>query len=265
MLDQLNMRGLNKVEVAIRRLQMFEPTEGYYLCFSGGKDSCVIKALADMAGVKYDAHYNLTSVDPPELIHFIKEKHPDVEFEVPRYKDGTRKTMWNLIPYKKMPPTRIVRYCCEHLKEGGGEGRFCVTGVRHAESAKRTQRGGLEVAAKGRKRMRVDPDNPDNEEMVRVCPNRGKHILNPIIDWEDADVWEFIKTYNVPYCSLYDQGYKRLGCIGCPMASNRQNELEKYPKYKRAYIRAFDRMLRNMDKATTWETGEDVYEFWVSK
>lgn len=103
MLNQLNMNGLNKVEVAIKRLQMFEPDEGYYLCFSGGKDSSVIEALADMAGVKYDAHYSLTSVDHPELVRFIKDKHPDVLFEVPRYKDGTRITMWNLIPRKKMP------------------------------------------------------------------------------------------------------------------------------------------------------------------
>lgn len=110
MLNQLNMSGLDKVEVAIKRLQLFEPEGGYYLAFSGGKDSVVIKALADMAGVKYDAHYNVTSVDPPELVQFIRIYYPDVEWEYPRYKDGTRITMWNLIPRKKMPPTRIVRY-----------------------------------------------------------------------------------------------------------------------------------------------------------
>lgn len=168
------------------------------------------------------------------------------------------------IAYKDMQVDHLIPVG-GYKEQGTNDMENLVTGVRHAESAKRTQRGGLEVAAKGRKRLRVDPDNPDNEEMVRVCPTWGKHILNPIIDWEDEDVWEFIKTYNIPYCSLYDQGYKRLGCIGCPMASNRQEELEKYPKYKQAYVRAFDRMLKNMDKATTWQTGEDVYEFWVSK
>ena len=141
MIEQINIYGKNKVEVAIERLRLFEPPNGYYLSFSGGKDSVVIKALADMAKVKYDAHYNITSVDPPELVRFIKEKHPDVMFEVPRYKDGTQITMWNLIPRKKMPPTRIMRYCCESLKESGGEGRFCVTGVRHSESVKRRLRG----------------------------------------------------------------------------------------------------------------------------
>lgn len=146
MIGQLNMSGMDKVEVALKRLQTFEPPEGYYLAFSGGKDSVVVKALADMAGVKYDAHYSSTSVDPPELIYFIRENQPDVRFDYPTYKDGTRATMWNLIPRKKMPPTRIVRYCCEVLKEGGGEGRFVVTGVRWAESARRANsRSGLEL------------------------------------------------------------------------------------------------------------------------
>lgn len=93
MIGQLNIYGEDKVETAIKRIKMFEPEEGYYLCFSGGKDSVVIKALADMAGVKYDAHYSLTSVDPPELVRFIKDEHPDVVIEIPRDKDGKHITM----------------------------------------------------------------------------------------------------------------------------------------------------------------------------
>ena len=268
-IGQLNIGGLDKVETAIKRFQTFEPPEGYHLAFSGGKDSVVVKALADMAGVKYDAHYSSTSVDPPELIYFIRENHPDVRFDYPTYKDGTRATMWNLIPRKKMPPTRIARYCCEVLKEGGGEGRFVVTGVRWAESARRANsRSGLELSdgTKTGRRLREDPDNPENAKMARFCPTKGKHILNPIIDWEDSDVWEFIHRCDIPYCELYDQGYKRLGCIGCPMSTRRAEELERYPKYKRAYLRAFEKMLKELDKsgkATKWKTPEDVMEWWV--
>lgn len=120
MIHQLDLNGKDKVDKAIMRLQSYEPPEGYYLCFSGGKDSVVIKALADMAGVKYDAHYSITTVDPPELIYFIREHHKDVEFEYPRDNDGNRITMWNLIPRKQMPPTRLARYCCQYLKENGG-------------------------------------------------------------------------------------------------------------------------------------------------
>lgn len=267
MLNQLNMAGLDKVEVSIKRLKLFEPEGGYYLAFSGGKDSVVIKALADMAGVKYDAHYNVTSVDPPELVQFIREYHKDVIFEYPRDKDGNRITMWNLIPKKKMPPTRIARYCCDVLKEGGGKGRFVVTGVRWAESARRkNSRAGLEVNFDKGKRGRenLDPDNPDNAQMMRSCPTKGKHILNPIIDWGNEDIWEFIYQNQIPYCDLYDKGYTRLGCIGCPMNSKQAEELEKYPKFKRAYLKAFEKMLVELDR-TTWKTPEEVMEWWMSK
>lgn len=270
MLNQLNMSGLDRVETAMERLRTFEPEEGYYLAFSGGKDSVVIKALADMAGVKYDAHYNVTSVDPPELVNFIREHHPDVEWDFPRDKDGKRITMWNLIPQRKFPPTRTKRYCCDFLKERGGEGRFCVMGVRWAESARRrNNRAGLEINFQKdkEKTVSVDPDNPDNAVMVRPCPTKSKNVLNPIIDWSNEDVWEFIKRYDIPYCKLYDQGYDRLGCVGCPMSSNAKEELKAYPEFEQAYLKAFERMLdirRENELETTWKTAQDVMDWWLN-
>ena len=265
MIDQMNIYGNTKVEQAIKRLKLFEPPEGYYLAFSGGKDSVVVKALADMAGVKYDAHYRHTSVDPPELIRFIKDVHPDVAIEFPRDKDGKRITMWNLIPKRSMPPTRIVRYCCKELKESGGDGRWTITGVRWDESVRRRKGwGGLELNKGTKKSIKVDPDNPPDEQMMRICPIKSQHVLNPIIDWTTDEVWEFIHKYNVPYCKLYDEGYTRLGCIGCPMSPNAKEELERFPKYKRAYIKAFERMLENKAKGkeeTEWKTGEDVMKW----
>lgn len=104
--------------------------------------------------------------------------------------------------------------------------------------------------------------------MARFCPSKGKHILNPIIDWTTEDVWEFIKQFKLPYCTLYDEGFKRLGCIGCPMSTKAYKELERYPKFKRLYLRAFERMLLNIelkqpDKKRTWKTAEDVMEWWI--
>ena len=211
-----------------------------------------------MAGVKYDAHYAITTVDPPELVYFIREYHPDVEMHHPK------KTMWQLIGGRKMPPTRLVRYCCSELKEIGGNGRFVVTGVRWAESNRRkNSRAGLEINAYTNESVKADPDNPDNEIMTRYCPTKGKHILNPIIDWTDADVWEFIKKHEIPYCKLYDEGFKRIGCIGCPLSSNAKQELERYPKYKQAYLRAFGRMLENLPDKKTWTSAEDVMQWWI--
>ena len=91
-------------------------------------------------------------------------------------------------------------------------------------------------------------------------------VLNPIIDWQDDEVWEFIHKYDVPYCDLYDKGYKRLGCIGCPMSNNNRREMEEYPKYRQAYIKAFERMIQaRKDKGlpTEWESGEDVMRWWL--
>lgn len=271
-IHQLNIYGMDMVEVAIKRLQTFEPEEGYFLAFSGGKDSVAVKALADMAKVKYDAHYAITSVDPPELVQFVKT-FPDVIRERQYWKKdglyhkkGDPITMWNLIPEKKMPPTRIARYCCAYLKESQGEGRFVVTGVRKAESARRAKtRGGLETAEKKSQRRDIyDPDNP-TPEMFYHCKVHSRRVLNPIYDWTTEEVWEFIKEYNVPYCKLYDKGYTRLGCVGCPMSTHNAEELEKYPKFKQAYIRAFQRIVDNMDgiRNETWTDGEAVYKWWL--
>ena len=270
MLGQLNMNGLDRVEVAIKRIKAFEPPEGYYLAFSGGKDSVTIKALCDMAGVKYDAHYNVTSVDPPELVKFVKS-FTDVRFDIPHDSDGKPITMWSLIPRNRMPPTRIMRYCCKALKEGGGESRFVITGVRWAESARRKNtRTSLEVGD-GR-RERLNADDPDNQEsmMFRFCLTKHKRILNPIIDWQNEDVWEFIHKYNVKYCSLYDEGYTRLGCIGCPMgnAKGMNHDFERYPKYKKMYLKAFERMLDERSRAglvskRIGSTPEEVMNWWI--
>ena len=282
MLGQLNMYGMDRVETAIERLRAYEPPEGYWLAFSGGKDSVVVKALADMAGVKYEAHYSNTSVDPPELVQFIKT-FDDVQMDSPKDKDGNRITMWNLIPKKKMPPTRVVRYCCTELKESQGKGRLTVTGVRWAESAKRKQNQGEVTIIDGKKELErqgyegettttklgglvLNLDNDESKDIVSMCYRTRKTLLNPIIDWSNEDVWEFIHTYKTPYCELYDRGYNRLGCIGCPMSTHAAEELERYPKYKQAYLKAFERMLEARKEAgleTQWQTAEEVYQWWI--
>lgn len=295
MIHQLDIYGKDKVETAIERIQdfakMFHDDEGYYIAFSGGKDSVVIKKLADMAGVKYDAHYAITSVDPPELVRFIKREYPDVKMESQHWtkdgifvKKGDPITMWNLIPEKSMPPTRLARYCCQHLKESAGDGRLTMTGVRWAESPNRKKNQGLitsygkskkfiaELEEQGvdftktdRGGVVLNQDNEETRETIEYCYKRRKTILNPIIDWDDSDVWEFIHEYNVPYCDLYNKGYKRLGCIGCPMntAAAAAAELEAHPKYKEAYKRAFARMLNNGGEYRKWKTPEDVYNWWL--
>lgn len=272
---------VDKVQTAINRLKAFEPPEGYYLAFSGGKDSTVLKALADMAGVKYDAHYSATTVDPPELVRFIKAQHPDVEIVKPDV------PMIKLIPQKSMPPTRLLRYCCAYYKENHGKDRVTLTGTRWAESANRKNNQGLvtvfnkkaaetanengaEYTQTGKAGIVMNYDDSPTRRTVEMCYRTHKTLVNPIIDWEDEDVWEFIHTYNIPYCSLYDEGWKRLGCAGCPLGGEAamKRELERWPAIRKLYVRAFERMIarrKERGMPCQWETGEDVMRWWLKE
>lgn len=280
----------DKVAKAIERLKNFEPPEGYYLAFSGGKDSQTIYHLAKMAGVKFDAHYSITSVDPPELMRFVRENYPDVEWEYHYYpvsgfyKDGTPRpprkiTMWNLIAESTIPPTRQARYCCAALKEVGGAGRLVVTGVRWAESVRRKALHGVaDIQTQSKKLHEQAQDNPaykqnksggitfmddndDTRKMVEWCYQKRKTTINPIVDWTDEDVWEFLNDVaKVPHCCLYDEGFTRLGCIGCPLQGREGmlRDFERWPKYKELYIKAFDKMIANHPGEIKDATGELV-------
>jgi phosphoadenosine phosphosulfate reductase len=227
---------------AISIIQSMEPEDGYYLAFSGGKDSVVVKHLMERAGVKFDAHYRVTTVDPPELVHFIRREHPDVEFDHP----GT--SMWKLIVAHRFPPLRQIRYCCQELKEGGGSGRLVVTGVRKAESVRRANR------------CITERDRRD----------KTKDYLHPIIYWSDADVWQYIRENDVPYCSLYDEGFRRLGCVMCCMstAKQRKRDMERWPKiaaaYKRAVLKAWDKRVADGKKTHKFVNGEELFNWWIS-
>lgn len=284
------MRGSlsEKVKKSIERLKAFEPDDGYFLAYSGGKDSDAIKILAGLANVKFEAVYNLTSVDAPETVNYIKSQK-DVKIEIPRYKDGSQITMWNLIVKKSSPPLRISRYCCSELKESAGVGKIVITGVRWSESTRRkehsdliqfigkpktTQRLAEEIGADYKVTNQggviLNTDNDESRRMVELCYRTRKTIVNPIIDWTDEDVWEFLNHYGCKSNPLYECNFKRVGCIGCPMAaSHRKYEFEMYPKYKIAYIKAFDRMItrrieRGLPVNDSWKTGEDVFNWWMN-
>ena len=157
-----------------------------------------------------------------------------------------------------------------------------ITGVRWAESVNRKANQGHVTVYKGNKDVIEEltdsgnflltnrggciltNDNEEGRKMVEQCYKLSKTVINPIIDWTDDDVWEFIHEYEVPYCNLYDEGYKRLGCIGCPMSNNAKEELDRWPKYKMAYIKAFQRMLDLYTRPTDWKSGEDVMDWWLT-
>ena len=273
---------MDKLDVAIARLQeAARMSQQIYekplmITYSGGKDSDVLLHLAIKAKIPMEVVHSHTTVDMPETVRHVRDVFHRLENQgisctvhMPTYK-GKPVTMWTLIPQKRIPPTRIARYCCDILKENTGRGRFIATGVRWNESSRRKKTRG--IYEKNNKvpsrRIILTNDNDDTRRLFENCTLKAKRTVNPIIDWSDRELWDYIHAEQIDICKLYDCGFHRLGCIGCPMAGKmREIEFRRFPAYKRAYIRAFERMLEEgirdglWDKL--WKTGEDVFHWWM--
>lgn len=242
--EGLNLQG--RIDRAVALLRMNEPLDGYYLAFSGGKDSSTILKPAQIAGVRFEIHHNFTTIDPPEIVRLVKAT-PGVIIHMPEKNMFTR-----IAEHNGGPPTRHRRWCCEEYKEHGGRDRTKVIGVRALESVKRAARW-KEVTASW----------------------EGKQVICPIVYWSDAHVWEFIRALGVPYCSLYDEGWSRLGCIGCPLSNKTKQkmEFERWPRYaalwKKAVIKNWERFkdLPNKDGNprfhAKFKTGEEFWMWWL--
>ena len=276
---------MDKEQLAIARLQdAARLSEHRYkkplmVTYSGGKDSQVLVALAERAKINFEVVNSHTTADAPETVYFIREQFKAMEergikcsIVMPRYKDKPV-SMWTLIPQKLMPPTRLVRYCCDVLKENTGKNRFIATGVRWAESARRkNSRGVMEVMHKDpAKRIILMDDNDEKRQLFETCNLKGKMTVNPIVDWSNADVWSYIHSEVLPTNPLYQCGFERVGCVGCPLGGYKHQcrDFAKYPKFKEAYIRTFQRMLDIREKlqmqndTAEWKTGEDVFHWWI--
>lgn len=220
--------------------------------------------ITKLAGVKFKAHMNLTSVDPPEVIRFVKSEYPDVELVKPQ------KSIFQAAVDKQILPTMHVRWCCAEYKETAGAGKVTLIGIRRAESVRRAKRNEVEInsrkfsgdlegleeyrkARNSEKRGRKPKDNrevtivnADGERVLGCIRGKESLLISPIIDWTDEEVWEFLGALGVKHCSLYDEGWHRIGCIGCPMSSHKQKMLEneRYPHVKRGWIKAIKAIRR---------------------
>lgn len=242
----------------------YDRENGYYLAFSGGKDSQALYHIAQLAGVRFQGHMNLTSVDPPEVIRFVKQNYPEVELLKPG------KSIFQLAVEKQILPTMRVRWCCAEYKETAGAGKVTLIGIRHAESSRRAKRNEVEInnrkfsgnldeldeyhqelkakrAKRKSKQQGVNITNADEEQTLGCISGKESLLISPIIHWTEKDVWVFLNdVVQVPHCSLYDEGWHRIGCIGCPMSSAKQKRIEnvRYPHVKRNWIKAI-KAIRN--------------------
>ena len=225
---------MTREERSIKLIQEFEPKKGYLVGNSGGKDSIVLDHLMKRAGVKFKSIFNYTTVDPPEVKKFIREYYPNTVWLYPK------DTMFQGI-VKYDLPMRNQRWCCDKLKHYANKWNMIATGIRAEESVNRANN-------------RSELDWLDNYAM-----------LNPILKWSTRQIWLYIKDHKLPYCKLYDEGYTRIGCIGCPMGSNRQifNDFERYPNVKKAYLWSIQKRI-DKGKYKDFDDANDVFDWWIS-
>lgn len=241
---------LSRVARAIRLLRQNEPPEGYSGCNSGGRDSIAIVRLAELAKVKVRWHYNITTLDPPEVLYFLRKHHPNTRWQ------RTRKgNLWTRAVEKGVIPTRAARWCCDEYKHyPAPKDSTLLMGIRHEESVARQQ--WREV------------------DWFRKSP-RSRVVL-PILRWDSEYLWDFIREEKLPYCELYDRGFARIGCIGCPLAdrSSRRFEFDLYPKYEAGWRRALDRIWakkqgtkqrdgREWFGSALFDHPDDMWDWWV--
>lgn len=272
---------MDKEHTAIERIKLAsEMSLRHYgkplVCtYSGGKDSEVVLELFKRSGIPYEVHNSHTTADAPPTVRHIREVFRDLELkgvkceiQMPTYK-GKPITMWKLIPAKRTPPTRIMRYCCQVLKEADENNRFIATGVRWAESKRREQWQSFQAPSK---RIQASDtvmsgDNSLHRRMIEQCMQKNKMVVNPIIEWTDDEVWQYYWGECKHHNPLYKMGYYRVGCIGCPMVGkHRYKEFSDFPTYRRAYTRAFDKMLKEREKRglkNIFHTGEEVFLWWM--
>lgn len=270
----MNSSLQSKIKTSIETIQKAAKLAKNYtgkplvVAFSGGKDSQTVYHLAEAAGVDFEAVYSATTIDPPEVVRFIREHYPSVRFHVPTM------SFWQLVEKTRMLPNRRMRYCCSVLKEATHQGRVTLTGVRREESAKRAKRQILDINKKPRQF-----DEFERSEKIDVqCFGNGKEKIsvNPILDWTETDVWQYLdNVVNVRHCELYDQGRHRVGCLFCPMKSRKEivDDMRRYPhQFERlkktvAKIAETSKVFPNDPKAFLewWLSGKSVEDYKLSR
>jgi len=210
---------LKKVNEAISFLRENEPEEGYILKFSGGKDSIVMYDIVKKSGVRFEAFYNFTSLDPPEVLSFMKRYYPEVKWIRP-YKG---RSFWYWLE-RVGPPTKAKRWCCTKLKHAARSeeaGRKVLVGVRADESWKRAKRGRIAWNQDGR-----------------------NWVLAPIFHFKEEDVWLYIEKENLPYPTLYDEGFNRVACVVCPFITGSEKLLERHKERWGKFYEKFESVVR---------------------
>ena len=242
----------------------YDAEDGFYNTFSGGKDSQALYYIVKMAKVKFKTHMSLTSVDPADVIRFVKREYPSVVRHKPKM------SMFADAVEKQILPTMRVRWCCADFKESAGAGKVTLIGIRAQESNRRAKRNEVEVSnrtfsgnlsqffswsesekekklKKLKRKLNEDEFSVSSDNEVHCINGKDSILISPIFHWTEQDVWYFLnEIIHAPHCSLYDEGYTRIGCILCPMATpkSKRRDVERFPHVKRGWIKAIKAIRR---------------------
>lgn len=214
-----------------------------------------------MANVRFQAHMQVTTIDPPQLMKFVRSQYPDVILHRPL------QNIYQLILKKKCLPTQCMRWCCAELKERSGAGTVTVIGIRRAESIRRAKRNEVEIN-NHKFSGSLDQFNRYRETEINCVRGKDKIILSPILHWGDHDIWQFIKSRNLPYCELYDMGFHRIGCIFCPMSNKKAIARERlmFPGVERTFKLTIKKLCETHNYGSLLGKNPDlIFEWWISK
>lgn len=283
-----------------------ELSETYYhapliITYSGGKDSDVMLdlALSALKPEQFEVINSHTTVDAPETVYYIRDKFRELEekgiktnIKLPMYR-GKITSMWELIVINGTFPTSRMRYCCKILKEAATPNRLIACGVREDESKNRSGRGffSIKMAKKedavfltdkhvreqfeSSKKItadlgqKIETPNAYDCKFIEGAKNNKESVCYPIYYFTERDIWRYIREFGLSVNPLYARGYKRVGCVGYPLAgpNNMRREFADYPKYKENYIKAFDRMLENRKAKgkplKKVNNGSDLMKLWL--
>ena len=241
--NQQSIPGISEqyIQESIDFIREHEPPEGYFVGFSGGKDSIVTMELCRMSGIKFQAYMSVTGIDPPEIYSFVKAAYPEVIWKYPKM------SFWEGIK-RKGPPYRIARWCCDVLKKNPTKDvslTHRIMGIRGEESSRRANRPRIDVF------------------------NKKQTIYKPIFNWLEWQVWEFIEANHLSYPSLYDEGFDRIGCVVCPFLTARKKAIarDRWPSVYRVFEKVVTGWFYEKQKtkeSNKYKTSEELIAHWYS-
>jgi phosphoadenosine phosphosulfate reductase len=240
---QLDICGQPIDEVAIDIIREQARLDGgaLHVAYSGGKDSDVVLDLVKRSGVEFYAVNSYIPIDPPELRQHVRLKMQDPTNRLTRWMPTA--PLIRVAVQRGMLPTRVRRWCCDVLKERRSDhAETIITGVRWEESASRRRR-----------------------PMIEPCRRIGGTMVHPIINWTTGDVWQYIRERGIAYCRLYDEGWKRLGCVLCPMSHrNAQRQVERWPQIAAVWRRISDAVFASSESTRKeFGTADAMWDRWL--